>query len=50
MSPQIQWDVSKSLGVRFGYQKLYYKLGGKDKLDISIQGIFLGIGWMFQSR
>jgi hypothetical protein len=50
MSPQIQWDFSKSLAARFGYRKLFYKEGGRDKLDISLQGLFLGVGWIFQSR
>jgi hypothetical protein len=50
MSPQIQWDSSKSLAVRFGYRTLFYELGGRDRLDISLQGLFLGVGWVFQTR
>lgn len=50
LSPQIQWDLAKSLGVRFGYRTLFYKEGGRDKLDVSLQGLFLGVGWILQSR
>ena len=50
MSPQIQWDFSNSFAARFGYRKLFYKEGGRDKLDISLQGLFVGVGWIFQSR
>lgn len=50
MSPQIQWDFSDSFAVRFGYRKLFYKEGGRDKLDVSLQGLFLGVGWLIQSR
>jgi hypothetical protein len=50
LSPQIQWDFSKALAVRFGYRTLFYEEGGRDKLDISLEGLFVGVGWIFQSR
>jgi hypothetical protein len=50
LSPQIQWDFAKSFAMRFGYKKLFYEVGGNDKLDISLQGLYLGAGWIFPAR
>ena len=54
MSPQIQYDFSKSLALRFGYKKLNYQekhgvanTASFGEIDANIEGFMLGVGWKF---
>ncbi len=51
LMPQLQWQFSESLALRFGYKRLYYKFKNDGNgLDTTFSGPFLGVGWTFPER
>src|SRR5262245_52989318 len=51
LMPQLQWQISDSLAMRFGYKRLYYKFEDSGtKLDTTFSGLFFGVGWTFPER
>jgi outer membrane protein OmpA-like peptidoglycan-associated protein len=57
LSPQIQWDFSKSFALRFGFKKINIDrkdgvngTAGYRETNVDASGPFLGLGWTFPSR
>jgi len=51
LMPQLQWQLSNSFALRFGYKKLYYKFKDSgNEVDTTFSGPFLGVGWTFPER
>jgi len=51
LMPQLQWQFSESMAMRFGYKRLYYEFKDREsKLDTTFSGLFLGVGWTFPQR
>ena len=50
LQPQLHFQISDNVGLRFGYRKLYYEIdseNGRNKFDGSFQGLIVGIGGTF---
>jgi hypothetical protein len=51
LMPQLQWQFSNSMAMRFGYKRLYYEFkDAGNKLDTTFSGLFVGVGWTFPER
>ena len=57
LSPQVQYDFSKSFALRFGYKTIHYTLEdgqpnvpGYRELDVDLAGFMVGVGWTFPAQ